>query len=65
MGSIEVKTREPNPDYIEAPYEELKIEIKLGHAVLSANRSMPAGYQRPIMDHAPIHPNHSDTQQTS
>ena len=65
MGSIEVKTREPNPDYIEAPYEELKIEIKLGHAVLSANRSMPAGYQRPIMEVSTLHPNHSDTQQTS
>tara|TARA_R110000787_G_scaffold18610_2_gene56818 strand:- start:2496 stop:2693 length:198 start_codon:yes stop_codon:yes gene_type:complete len=65
MGSIEVKTREPNPDYIEAPYEELKIEIKLGHAVLSANRSMPAGYQRPIMEVSTLPANNSDTQQTS
>tara|TARA_R110000751_G_scaffold3874_1_gene18121 strand:+ start:15386 stop:15568 length:183 start_codon:yes stop_codon:yes gene_type:complete len=60
-----VKTREPNPDYIEAPYEELKIEIKLGHAVLSANRSMPAGYQRPIMEVSTLPANNSDTQQTS
>jgi hypothetical protein len=65
MGSSEVKTREPNPDYIEAPYEELKIEIKLGHAVLSANRSMPAGYQRPIMEVSTLPANNSDTQQTS
>lgn len=60
-----MKTREPNPDYIEAPYEELKIEIKLGHAVLSANRSMPAGYQRPIMEVSTLPANNSDTQQTS
>ena len=57
MGSSEVKTREPNPDYIEAPYEELKIEIKLGHAVLSANR--------PIMEVSTLPANNSDTQQTS